>query len=88
MVRQVKNKLKKYFVTAIFADNKNYFDIYDDAFDVWAYNKIEAEWSVLNYYKQGNIEIPIHVEVMNCPFATIISRLRKKVPDAPICKHI
>ena len=81
-------RLKKYFVTATFADDKAYFDIYDDAFNVWAYNKIEAEWSVLNYYKHHNNYITIHVEVISCPFATIISRLKKKVPDAPVCEHL
>lgn len=88
MVQQVKNKLKKYFATAAFADDKSYFDIYDDAFNVWAYNKIEAECLVLDYYKHCNIEIPIHVEVMSSPFATIISRLKKKVPEFPTCEHI
>ena len=81
-------RLKKYFVVVgfnIVPRNK----MYDDAFDVWAYNKIEAELAALSYYKNYNIDVKyIYAEVISCPFATIINRLRKKVPDTPTCEHI
>lgn len=79
-------RLKKYFVTITF-----YFEVYDYAFNVWAYNKIEAKQLVVNYlkyHKHYNICDYTHIEVTSCPFTTIIDRLTKKVPDTPTCEQI
>lgn len=81
-----KKKLKRYVV--FISWYSNYSNIYDDAIDIWAYNKKEVEKILNSYYNVNLLKSAVSIKTYYRPISTIWWRLTNKAPNEPVVDHL
>lgn len=79
-------KLKRYFVTITWYPE--YASTYDDAFDVWAYNKCEVTKLLSSYYSRFIYNDLYDISIYTRWISTLWFRLFKKVPNKSVIEHL
>lgn len=81
-----KSKKLKRFFGAICWHPKD--AIYDDCFDIWAYDKNHATQLMAGYYNRTLYDSSFDGIIRYRLFNTIWCRIKKKVPVSPTINHI